>query len=201
MGMAVGAALAGQRPVVEVMFIDFITLAMDQLVNHAAKLRYMSGGLLSRAPRHPRPGWRAGRHGRAPQPEPGGVVHARARAHRWWRRPRPRMPAACCRPPSAPTTRCSTWSIAPSTGAGARCLTARTPRSCRSGGAIVRRPGTDVTIVSLVAHGQHRARRPRTRSRRRASRRRSSTCAACAPLDLDTVLASVGRTGRLRRRP
>lgn len=46
-GMAVGAALAGQRPIVEVMFIDFITLAMDQLVNHAAKLRYMSGGLLS----------------------------------------------------------------------------------------------------------------------------------------------------------
>lgn len=46
-GMAVGAALAGLRPVVEVMFIDFITLAMDQLVNHAAKLRYMSGGRLS----------------------------------------------------------------------------------------------------------------------------------------------------------
>jgi pyruvate dehydrogenase E1 component beta subunit len=47
MGMAVGAALAGLRPVVEVMFADFITLAMDQLVNHAAKLRYMSGGQLS----------------------------------------------------------------------------------------------------------------------------------------------------------
>jgi pyruvate dehydrogenase E1 component beta subunit len=46
-GLAVGAALAGARPVVEVMFIDFITLAMDQLVNHAAKLRYMSGGALS----------------------------------------------------------------------------------------------------------------------------------------------------------
>lgn len=45
-GMAVGAALAGQRPVVEIMFIDFITLATDQLVNHAAKLRYMSGGQL-----------------------------------------------------------------------------------------------------------------------------------------------------------
>jgi pyruvate dehydrogenase E1 component beta subunit len=45
-GMATGAALLGRRPVVEVMFIDFITLAMDQLVNHAAKLRYMSGGQL-----------------------------------------------------------------------------------------------------------------------------------------------------------
>lgn len=46
-GLAVGAALRGLRPVVEVMFVDFITLAMDQLVNHAAKLRYMSGGALS----------------------------------------------------------------------------------------------------------------------------------------------------------
>ena len=46
MGLATGAALLGFRPVVEVMFIDFITLAMDQLVNHAAKLHYMSGGQL-----------------------------------------------------------------------------------------------------------------------------------------------------------
>jgi pyruvate dehydrogenase E1 component beta subunit len=44
MGIAIGAAAAGLRPVVEIMFIDFITLAMDQLVNHAAKLHYMSGG-------------------------------------------------------------------------------------------------------------------------------------------------------------
>ena len=47
MGLAIGAATAGLRPVVEIMFIDFITLAMDQLVNHAAKLHYMSGGQLN----------------------------------------------------------------------------------------------------------------------------------------------------------
>ena len=46
MGLAIGAALSGLRPVIEIMFIDFITLAMDQLVNHAAKLHYMSGGQL-----------------------------------------------------------------------------------------------------------------------------------------------------------
>ncbi len=46
MGITIGAATAGLRPVVEIMFIDFITLAMDQLVNHAAKLHYMSGGQL-----------------------------------------------------------------------------------------------------------------------------------------------------------
>jgi pyruvate/2-oxoglutarate/acetoin dehydrogenase E1 component len=43
-GIAVGAALTGLRPVVEVMFNDFLTLAMDQVVNQAAKLRYMTGG-------------------------------------------------------------------------------------------------------------------------------------------------------------
>jgi pyruvate dehydrogenase E1 component beta subunit len=46
-GIAVGAALVGRRPVVEIMFMDFITLAMNQLVNHAAKLHYMSGGQIS----------------------------------------------------------------------------------------------------------------------------------------------------------
>lgn len=44
MGLAIGAAMAGRRPVLEIMFMDFMTLAMDQLVNHAAKLRYMTGG-------------------------------------------------------------------------------------------------------------------------------------------------------------
>ncbi|MCX7591543.1 MAG: alpha-ketoacid dehydrogenase subunit beta [Kiritimatiellae bacterium] len=42
-GVAIGAAVAGLRPVVEIMFMDFITLAMDQLVNQAAKLRYVFG--------------------------------------------------------------------------------------------------------------------------------------------------------------
>jgi pyruvate/2-oxoglutarate/acetoin dehydrogenase E1 component len=43
-GIAVGAAMSGQRPVFEVMFGDFVTLIMDQLVNQAAKINYMSAG-------------------------------------------------------------------------------------------------------------------------------------------------------------
>ncbi|HUT73205.1 MAG TPA: alpha-ketoacid dehydrogenase subunit beta [Armatimonadota bacterium] len=43
-GVAVGAALAGLRPVVEIMYVDFITTAIDQVVNQAAKLSLMSGG-------------------------------------------------------------------------------------------------------------------------------------------------------------
>ncbi len=46
-GLAVGAAITGMRPVVDIMFGDFITLTMDQMVNQAAKTHYMSGGKLS----------------------------------------------------------------------------------------------------------------------------------------------------------
>jgi len=54
-GLGVGAAMAGLRPVVEIMYLDFITTAMDQVVNQAAKLSLMSGGkvtvpLVIRAP-------------------------------------------------------------------------------------------------------------------------------------------------------
>jgi pyruvate/2-oxoglutarate/acetoin dehydrogenase E1 component len=43
-GMGVGAAMTGLRPVVDIMFGDFLTLVMDQMVNQAAKVHYMSGG-------------------------------------------------------------------------------------------------------------------------------------------------------------
>ncbi len=46
-GVAIGAAQSGLRPVLEIMFIDFITLALDQLVNGAAKAHFMSGGQLT----------------------------------------------------------------------------------------------------------------------------------------------------------
>jgi pyruvate/2-oxoglutarate/acetoin dehydrogenase E1 component len=46
-GVAIGAAQAGLRPVLEIMYIDFLTLALDQLVNQAAKAHYMSGGQLT----------------------------------------------------------------------------------------------------------------------------------------------------------
>ena len=54
-GVGVGAAIMGMRPIVEIMFADFLTFSADQLVNQAAKLRYMTGGqvkvpLVIRAP-------------------------------------------------------------------------------------------------------------------------------------------------------
>ena len=46
-GLAIGAAMAGLHPVVEMMTFNFAILAMDQIVNNAAKIRYMSGGQIS----------------------------------------------------------------------------------------------------------------------------------------------------------
>jgi len=45
-GAGIGAAMAGMRPVVEIMYEDFLTLSLEQIVNQAAKQRYMSGGQL-----------------------------------------------------------------------------------------------------------------------------------------------------------
>ena len=46
-GLAVGAAMTGMRPIVDMMFADFMLVAMDQIVNQAAKMSYMSGGQFS----------------------------------------------------------------------------------------------------------------------------------------------------------
>ncbi|MGI5998697.1 MAG: alpha-ketoacid dehydrogenase subunit beta, partial [Lutispora sp.] len=46
-GCAVGAAATGLRPIAELMFNDFMTVGMDQLVNQAAKMRYMFGGKIT----------------------------------------------------------------------------------------------------------------------------------------------------------
>jgi pyruvate/2-oxoglutarate/acetoin dehydrogenase E1 component len=46
-GLGIGAAMAGMRPVVELLFMDFALVAADQIVNQSAKLRYMSGGTVS----------------------------------------------------------------------------------------------------------------------------------------------------------
>jgi acetoin:2,6-dichlorophenolindophenol oxidoreductase subunit beta len=46
-GMAVGASSTGMRPVVEIMFMDFMAVCFDQIINQAAKMRYMSGGQMT----------------------------------------------------------------------------------------------------------------------------------------------------------
>ena len=70
-GAGLGAALVGMRPIVEIMFADFVTVAMDQIVNQAAKARYMSGGK-ARVPLVMRvvngaPGSAAAQHSQSPE--------------------------------------------------------------------------------------------------------------------------------------
>ncbi len=57
-GAAIGAAVQGMRPVAEIMYEDFMTLAAEQIVNQAAKHRYMSGGQVQRPGRLPHAGRR-----------------------------------------------------------------------------------------------------------------------------------------------
>ena len=64
-GIGVGAAMVGLRPVIEFMTWNFALLAIDQIVNSAAKMRYMSGGQVGVPDRLPRPG-RGGAAARGP---------------------------------------------------------------------------------------------------------------------------------------
>ena len=62
-GMGVGAAMLGLRPVIELMFWSFATVAYDQIVNNAGQIRYMSGGLINCPDRHSRSGKRRHKRG------------------------------------------------------------------------------------------------------------------------------------------
>jgi pyruvate dehydrogenase E1 component beta subunit len=195
-GMAVGAALSGQRPIVEVMFIDFMTLAMDQFVNHAAKLRYMTGGQLHVPMVIRAQGGASGSMG----------AHHSQSLEAWFTH----IPGLKV--------------VAPSTPADARSLLLAAVRDddpvlylehralywkrgevpdepdepaaeATFGGAAIRRPGTEVTIVSWS--------RMASRALEAAASLEGEGISAevidlrtLRPLDLPTVLESVHRTGR-----
>lgn len=192
-GMAIGAALAGQRPVTEVMFIDFITLAMDQLVNHAAKLRYMSGGRLSVPLVIRAQGGAAGSMG----------AHHSQSLEAWFTH----VPGLIV--------------VAPSTPADARTLLAAAIRAddpvlflehrslywvrdevpdlepdteVRFGAAAVRRAGRDVTIVAW-SHMVTRALEAAGTLAAEGIEAEVVDLRTLLPLDLDTVVGSVARTG------
>lgn len=189
MGMAVGAAATGLRPVVEVMFADFVTLAMDQLVNHAAKLHYMTGGLL-RIPLTIRV-----------QGGVGGLMGAHhSQSLESWLTHVPGLKVVAPAFPNDAETllRSAIDDDNPVVYLEHRGLywnrsqeTARSPS-----GAIVRRPGTDVTLASYskMVHSALEA----------AARLEVAGVSAevvdlrwLAPLDLAALVASTAKTGRL----
>ena len=140
-GMGVGAAMVGLRPVVELMTINFSLLAMDQIVNHAAAIHYMFGGQV-KVPMVVRMPQGAG-HQLGPDPLAllRGLLPARAGpagGRAVDARPTPR---GCSRRPSATTTRSSSSSTRRSTASAARC-----PRTAARCASARRRSGARATM-------------------------------------------------------
>ena len=80
MGSGIGAAIQGMRPIVEIMYEDFLTLSMEQLVNQAAKHRTMSGGQVKVPLDDPHAGWRGLVSGSAARAAARSLVRPRTRS-------------------------------------------------------------------------------------------------------------------------
>lgn len=193
MGMATGAAALGMRPVVEIMFIDFITLAMDQLVNHAAKLHYMTGGQL-RVPLTVR--------------AQGGVVGASGAHHSqsfesWFMH----VPGLKVVMPSTPADAKGLLKAAIRDESPVLFIEHRGLYWSKGevpdgehvvplGVAEVKRPGKDVTVLALSRMvGEALAAAEQLAAQGISVEVVDPRCVS--PLDMDTILASVRKTGRL----
>lgn len=196
-GSAVGAALAGARPVAEILFSDFITTCMDPLVNQAAKLRYMSGGqvelpLVVRTPGGGGLGM-AAQHSQSLEAlltgipglivlAPGtpadakGLLKAAIRSHN-------------------PVLFFENKLLYPTTGP-APALAPGAEHLVPIGKAEVKRPGRDVTLVSVGAILGRVLEAAETLAAEGVEVE-VVDLRSLVPLDLPTVLASVHRTGRL----
>ena len=152
-GRAIGLATRGLKPVVEIQFFDYIWPAYMQLRNELAMMRWRSNNAFAVA------GGRPGDLRRLPQGRLGLPLADRRRGlHRGarasgWSAPRPRSTrTACSAPPSAATTRCSSWST--STSIARPTTRRRIPGPnfmIPFGKAKVVRPGTDLTVVTYGA--------------------------------------------------
>ena len=145
-GLGVGAAMAGMRPVVELMYLDFVTCAMDEVVNQAAKMRYMTGGqanvpLVIRLPCGHGGSWRRS----TPRLwSPGSCMFP---GYRWSCPPPRAMPKDCSRRRYAVPIRCSSSSTRAATWSRARSPMAISPSL--SGQADVKREGGDATVIAI----------------------------------------------------
>ncbi len=192
-GAALGAAAVGARPVAEIMYMDFVTLVMDQLVNQAAKLHYMFGGQLT-APMVVRVQQGIGRGA--------GSQHSQS-LEAWFAH----VPGLKVVAPSTPADAKGLLKSAirdddpvlfiEHKGLYARKGEAAGPtHTVPIGLADVKRSGEDLTIVAW-SNMVHTALAAAEELAREGVSAEVVDLRTIAPLDMATVLASVGRTGRL----
>ncbi len=193
LGMGVGAAVAGLRPVIEVQIFDFVTLMMDQIVNQAAKFRFMLGGrptvpLVIRGPQ-------------------GGGVRLAAQHSQSLEAWFVHVPGLVVVAPSTPYDAKGLLIAAirddnPVVFLEHKTLYAQkgpvpeAPYAIPLGRADVKRPGTDVTVVATLAMVP-RALAAADELAREGVSVEVIDPRTLAPLDEETILASVARTGRL----
>lgn len=194
-GMGVGAAMVGLRPVVEIMTVNFALLAMDQIVNHAAAIPYMSGGQ-ARLPMVIR--------------MPGGAGHQLGPTHSHsFEALFLQVPGILVACPSTPADAKGLLKsairddnpvvfIENETLYGRRGEVSDDPdQTIRFGEAAVRRQGSDVTIVAVLEMCEKALEAAETLERDHGVSAEVIDPRTLRPLDLDTILESVRKTNRL----
>ncbi len=192
MGTAIGAAVVGFRPVLEIMFADFLTLVMNQLVNHAATRHYRSGGQV-----------RVPLTGRAQPGAPGGMgAHHSQSLEAWFAH----VPGLKVVAPSDPADALALLRAAIQDDNPVLYLEHRGLFWSRGevdmdagpaelGRAAIRRPGTDVTLISF-SKAIDTALEAAEMLTQHGIDAEVLDLRTIAPLDTDGILESVGRTGR-----
>ncbi|MDP1819131.1 MAG: dehydrogenase E1 component subunit alpha/beta [Acidimicrobiales bacterium] len=193
MGIAVGGAMAGTRPVVELMYLDFIGVCLDQLMNQAAKLRFMTGGRTT-LPLVVRTQFGAGRSA--------GSQHSQSLeallAH---------IPGLTVAMPSTPADTYGMLRAAIQDPNPVIFIENRQIYGMKGpkpppdhlvplGSAVVRRPGTDVTVVS-VSRMVHDCVAAAAEAATDGIDAEVIDLRTVTPLDRATILTSVRKTGRL----
>jgi pyruvate/2-oxoglutarate/acetoin dehydrogenase E1 component len=192
-GTAVGAAVVGRRPIVEVMFMDFVASAMDSITNHAAKLRSMSGGQM-RVPMVIRTQGGTGTHH--------GPQHSQM-LESWFTH----VPGLLVVMPTTPEDVLGLFQTAVGVDDPVlfieHRLLYRTKGEVRDpapaipfGKAATRRSGTDATVVA-TSNMNHRALEAATELAADGIELEVIDPRTLVPLDLEAILESVGRTKRL----
>ncbi|WP_131735658.1 alpha-ketoacid dehydrogenase subunit beta [Actinomadura roseirufa] len=194
LGGAVGAAMTGRRPIAEIMWADFSLVALDQLVNQAANVRYVSGGALT-APITVRT-QQGGAPGACAQ-------HAQSLEAFFAHVPGLRVCMPATRQDAYDLLLSAIWCDDPVVVIENRTLyhagkdTVTLDGAVQPiGGAAVRRPGTDITVVTWGAM-QHRVLEAADRLAAEGIDTEVIDARWIRPFDLDAVLGSVRRTGRL----